>query len=124
VQVTLSMQPVVVHLARELERTPCAREATLAHELRHVESFRGVLDEAARDLPGDLADAIGTDVRRAKSGRELQRAVQAQVEAYLKVFVAQWQRDMTARQSAVDSEEEYRRVAGACARPSGGSAAN
>jgi hypothetical protein len=116
VRVTLSMQPVVVHVARELVRTPCAREATLAHELKHVESFRSVLDEAARDLTGDLAEAIGTEVRRAKSGRDLQRAVQAQVEAYLSVFVAQWQRDMTARQSVVDSEDEYRRVAGACTR--------
>jgi hypothetical protein len=116
VRVVLSMQPVIVHVARELAATPCMREATLSHELKHVASFRAVLEEATRDLEGDLAEAIGTDLRRASSGRELQRAVQAQVEAYLKVFVGQWHKDMTARQSAVDSEEEYRRVAAACPR--------
>jgi hypothetical protein len=70
VSVSLSMQPVVVYVGNELARNPCAQEATLAHELKHVESFRAVLGEAARDLRGDFADAIGTGVRRASNRHE------------------------------------------------------
>ena len=114
VRVELSMQPMTVFVAREIERTPCARDATFAHELRHVAVFREVLDEAARDLKADLAEAMGTGLRRATSGRELERAFNAQLQAYLSVFVRQWQREMTARQDAVDSPDEYERTATAC----------
>ena len=114
VHVELSMQPMTVFIAREIERTPCARDATFAHELRHVTVFREVLDEATRDLKADLAEAIGTGVRRAASGREIERAFNAQVQAYLSVFMSQWQQEMAARQDAVDSPEEHRRTATAC----------
>jgi hypothetical protein len=114
VRVQLSMQPVTVYVAREIDRTPCPRDATFAHELRHVAVFREVLDEATRDLKADLADAIGTGVRRAASGSELERAFNAQLSAYLSVFMSQWNQEMRTRQDAVDSPEEHERTATAC----------
>ena len=116
VNVALSMQPVLVHVARELVRTPCAHDATLSHELKHVASFRAVLDEAKRDLDADLADAIGIDRRFGKDGPSLKTAINAQVQAYLSVFVKQWHKEMMSRQGNVDTEEEYRRVATSCPR--------
>jgi hypothetical protein len=116
VDVKLSMQPVVVYVGKELVRTPCAHEATRAHELKHIASFRQVLAEAANDLKSDLGDAIGTGVRRAGNRQEIERSLSAQIKAYLSTFVTQWQREMTARQDAVDSEEERANVAGACRR--------
>jgi hypothetical protein len=114
VRIELSMQPMTVYIAREIERTPCPRDATFAHELRHVAVFRAVLDEAARDLRADLAEAMGTGLRRAASARELERAFNAQLQAYLSVFMSQWQREMGTRQEAVDSPEETERTATAC----------
>lgn len=114
VKVELSMQPVAVYVARQLEPTPCASDATFSHEMKHVSVFREVLDDARRDLAADLADALGTELRRAATRTELERTFNAQVEAYLSVFMKQWQRQMKARQDAVDSEDEYRRVATAC----------
>ena len=116
VSVSLSMQPVVVHVGNELARRPCAHDATLAHELKHVESFRAVLGEAARDLRGDFAAAIGTGGRRASHRHELEGSLHAQIKAYLSTFIAQWQREMTARQDAIDTESERTRVAGSCGR--------
>jgi hypothetical protein len=114
VRVELAMQPMTVFVAREIDRTPCARDATFAHELKHVAVFRQVLNEATRDLKADLADAIGTGLRRTGSRQELERGFNAQLEAYLSVFMSQWQRTMNARQDAVDSPDEYERTAAAC----------
>ena len=116
VRVELSMQPVTVYIAREIDRTPCTRDATFAHELKHVAVFRDVLNEAARDLSADLAEAMGTGLRRAASRHELERAFNAQLQAYLAVFMSQWQREMNARQDGVDSPEEHERTATACRR--------
>lgn len=114
VRVQLSMQPVTVYVAREIERTPCARDATHGHELKHVAVFRKVLEEATQDLGADLADAMGTGLRRAASRQELERTFNAQLQAYLSVFMRQWQQEMKLRQDAVDSPEEYERTATAC----------
>ena len=114
VRVALSMQPVTVYVARELGRTPCARDATFTHELKHVAVFRDVLNDAARDLETDLAAAIGTGQRRASNRGELERRFNAELTAYLSVFLAQWRQRMNARQDAVDSPEEYERTATAC----------
>ena len=114
VRVALSMQPVTVYVARELGRTPCARNATFAHELKHVAVFRDVLSEAARDLETDLADAIGTGQRRAPNRHALERTFNAELSAYLSEFLAQWRQQMNARQDAVDSPEEHERTATAC----------
>src|SRR5262249_34553118 len=112
VKVTLSMQPVIVYAGRELARTPCAHDATFSHELKHVAAFRKVLKDSAGDLKGDLSDAIGTSLRRSSDRHELERAFNAQIKAYLSVFISQWQREMNARQDAVDTEDEKARVAG------------
>jgi hypothetical protein len=114
VRVELSMQPVTVYVARELARTPCAHDATHAHELKHVAVFRDVLNDAARDLDADLAAAMGTGQRRAANRQELERTFNAQLQAYLSVFLAQWREQMNARQDAVDSPEEHERTATAC----------
>jgi hypothetical protein len=108
------MQPVIVYIARELERTACAHDATFAHEQKHVAVYRAVLSDAARDLKSDLPAAIGTAMRRAADRHQMERALKAQVLAYLSVFLTQWREEMTARQNAVDSPEEHERTATAC----------
>jgi len=114
VRVELSMQPMIVHIASEVERTPCARDATLTHELKHVAVFREVLNEAARDLAADLPEGLGTQMRLAPNRQELERTFTAQLRGYLSAFMSQWQRELTTRQDAVDSPEEYARTAAAC----------
>jgi len=116
VHVELSMQPMMVFIARELAEAPCQREATLSHEMKHVEVFREVLDEAVQDLERELPEGIGTELRRAKSPEELERRLIVTVRDYLAEFMHERQRVLDERQAAVDSPEEYARVSTACRR--------
>jgi hypothetical protein len=77
VRVELSMQPVVVYLARELARAPCRREATREHELRHVAIYRAMLDESTQALAASIATGVGAGVRTAASPQALQREFEA-----------------------------------------------
>jgi hypothetical protein len=114
VDVGLSMQPITIYLAQELDGSPCARTATMEHELKHVAVFRAVLDEAARDLAADLAGAIGTGLQRARGPAELQRQLNARVNDYLAEFMNRRRRELNDRQNEVDSPQEYARVKYAC----------
>jgi len=115
VDVRLSMQPMTVYLAQELDGSPCARTATMEHELQHVAVFREVLDEAARELAADLGGALGLGLQRAANQAELQRQLNARVNDYLSEFFHRHRRAMEERQQGVDSPAEYARVKAACA---------
>jgi hypothetical protein len=115
VRVELSMQPMTVFIAREVAEVPCQGEITLSHEMKHVAVFREVLDDAAQDLERELPESIGTTIRRAASPEELQRGLNVAVRDYLAQFMREGQRVLDERQAAVDSPEEYARVASACA---------
>lgn len=114
VHVELSMQPVTVFIARELGGAPCQRDITLAHELRHVEVFRAVLDEAAQDLERELPGAVGTELRRAKDPEALQQRLIIAVRDYLAQFMRERQGALDERQAEVDASEEYARLSAAC----------
>ena len=114
VQVELSMQPAVVYLARELEGQPCEQSATRAHEHKHVEVYRAVLEESRRRLTAELPAAVGPALRTGASPADLKRRFDADLREYMNRFMAEQQADMTARQAAIDTPEEYARVAGAC----------
>jgi hypothetical protein len=114
VRVELSMQPVVVFIAREVAERPCERDATLAHEMKHVEVFREVLEQATTELEREFPEAIGAELRRAANAEELQQRLILGVRDYLAQFMKDWQRALDARQAEVDSPEEYARVSAAC----------
>jgi hypothetical protein len=114
VRVELSMQPMTVFIARELADTACERDATLSHEMKHVEVFRAVLDDAARELEREFPEVIGAELRRATSAEELQQRLVGSIRSYLARFMSDWQRALDTRQAEVDSPEEYARVADAC----------
>ena len=116
VHVELSMQPVRVFVASELVDAPCQREITLSHEMKHVEVFREVLDEAAKDLERELPEGIGTELRRATSREELEQRLIVRIRDYLAQFMHERQRALDERQAAVDSPEEYARISTACRR--------
>jgi len=115
VRVELSMQPMTVFIASELAETPCLREATLSHEIRHVEVFRAVLEDAARALERELPGAVGAEPGRAKRPEELEQRLILALRSYLPQFMADWQRVLDQRQAGVDSPEEYARVSAAFA---------
>jgi hypothetical protein len=117
IRVALSMQPVTVFVARELAESPCEREVTLSHEMKHVAVFRDVLVEAAGDLQRAFPEVIGAGSRRAQNAEELQQGIVVSVRDYLARFMSDWQSVLDARQAEVDSPDEYARVSMACGHP-------
>ncbi len=117
VRIELSMQPVIVYLVSELAAQPCQRDATLSHEMKHVEVFRDALQLAARDLARDFPAAIGVQLRSATNPDELQQRFVVAVRNYLGQFMRDRERMLDESQAAVDSSEEYARVSTACAQP-------
>jgi len=114
VRVELSMQPLLVFVAHELNAASCPRSATFAHELKHVAVFRQTLDDAARELKTELPNKLGTGLQRASSQAELERQFKSAVTGYLSDFVHRWHTTLTERHMAVDSPQEYARVRDAC----------
>ena len=115
VRVELSMQPMTVFVASELGGAPCQYEVTLSHEMKHVEVFRAVLEETARDLEREFPAALDAELNRAKTGKEMQQRLVVTIRDYLAQFMAERQQLLDARQAEVDSPEEYARVSTACA---------
>ena len=116
VRVELSMQPMRVFVASELADLPCQHEVTLSHEMKHVEVFREVLEEAARDLEREFPEAVGAEIRRAGTAKDMQQTLIVAIRDYLGEFMSERQQVLDARQAEVDSPEEYARVAAACGR--------
>ncbi len=116
VRVELSMQPMTVFVASELTDAPCQHEVTLSHEMKHVEVFRAVLEETARDLEHEFPQAIGAELNRARTAKEMQQRLVVAIRDYLAQFMAERQQLLDARQAEVDSPEEYARVSTACGR--------
>lgn len=114
VEVALSMQPVTVFIARELTDHPCSHQVTLEHELKHVAAMQEALAEAAARLDTELAATLGTEVRSATSQAALQRDFDTALRDYLSRFMREESALLARRQTAVDSPEEYARVAAAC----------
>jgi hypothetical protein len=114
VVVRLSMQPVVVYVARELADDRCRHDATREHELKHVEVDRDVLEQAARTLREQLAPAMGTATLQGASGVVVEKQYEATLREYLSAFMREQHRRLAERQAEIDSPEEYARVAGAC----------
>lgn len=114
VRVRLAADPLTVYLARELADDPCKRAVTLEHEERHVAVYRAVLAEAAPALEQLLQERVGTELRRAASGAELQRDLDATVRTLLGEFMRDHSQALIELQAEVDSPDEYARLSAAC----------
>ena len=115
VHIELSMQPVKVYVASELAPHTCQHDATLLHEIKHVEVFREALELAARDLAHDFPAAIEAQLRSATIPSELQQRFVVAVRSYLAQFMRDREKMLDETQAAVDSSEEYARISTACA---------
>ena len=114
VEVTLSMEPVTVYLAQELDASGCARGVTFEHEMKHVAVFQQVLDETARELALGLPAAFAPGLQRGASEADLQQRLKAQINEYLAEFMRRQRATLDGRQQEVDSPAEHARVKGAC----------
>lgn len=114
VRVQVSMAPATVFIAREVAADPCRREAVREHEMKHVTVHDGFL----RGTPSRLLALLdAADVGRTRHGAD-PGTIQQEAMREVKDIVAQAEAadrvSLAAMQAAVDTPEEYARVAASC----------
>jgi hypothetical protein len=114
VVVNLTLQPLTVYLADELDASHCARAVTLEHEMKHVAVFRDTLAETQAELSRVLPAVLAPGAQRGTNTVELRERLFARIDAYVSDFMRVRQRILDERQAAVDSPAEYARVKTAC----------
>jgi len=114
IRVDLTMAPMTVHVASELRDNPCARDAVLEHEMKHVAAFREHMEDSAVALNDELPGVFGQDLVFSRDQAVGERLVREKLQRFLREFTAANSRELKERQAAVDTPEEYARVNGAC----------
>jgi len=114
VRVELALKPLTVYVAREIADDPCQRAAIHEHEMKHVAVYAAWLPEAAAALAQALSTEFADGVHHADDGDAAQRALRDRLEAFVQAHSEAAGRELEARQRAVDSPDEYARVAAVC----------
>jgi hypothetical protein len=117
VQVELFMRPLTVHVAREIAADACLRAVIHEHEMQHVAVYEAHLHAAAAELVQVLPAEFGDHVHYADDEAGAQRALQARLAQFLAGHLQRSSRELEAAQRAIDSPEEYARIAAACNGP-------
>jgi hypothetical protein len=84
--IELSMQPMTVYLANELQGNPCGRAAVLEHEMKHAAAFREHLQETARNLRTELPAAFGQRIIVTRDPAAGEVKVRQDLQAFLGEF--------------------------------------
>lgn len=117
VDIDLSLAPTIF-IVREKKPNSCAYRETFAHEQKHVAVDRALIreylprfEDAVRDILAQQPPValIATDLRSKHQKDWQQRIEQAINETFRDMQVAR-----RSRQDAIDTPEEYQRVARAC----------
>ena len=116
VKVVLRVTPVTVYVAREIAGDPCRRPAILEHEMKHVAVYRDYLAEAVADMRHELPRALGSELVYARNAAAAQENLRARLQAFMRAFMQKHYAELSARQAAIDTSEEYARLARACPR--------
>jgi hypothetical protein len=117
VKIVLRVTPMTVYVAREFATDSCRRPAIMAHEMKHVAVYREYLAEVVADIGRELPGALGTDVVYAKSAAAAQAVLRARLQAFMPPFMQKRYAELAARQAAIDTPEEYARLAHTCPAP-------
>ncbi|HJS31069.1 MAG TPA: hypothetical protein VJ924_03680, partial [Alphaproteobacteria bacterium] len=121
IDVTITLTERTIHVAREYLRGSCEYQAILQHELKHAQADDAILkihvpriEQALRNAATERG-VIGPFAPQGEA--EAQGQLRTGVEKAFRDSVTQMMRDRVARQSLVDTPQEYRAVAASC--PSG-----
>ncbi len=116
IHLELTMVPVTVYIAREVQDNACARDVVLEHEMKHVAVLEKHMADSARELEEALPRVFAQRVILARDPAAAEAEVKQAVQEFMGEFTARSSRDLKQRQAAVDTAEEYERVSAACGR--------
>ncbi|CAG0992459.1 hypothetical protein BURK1_02343 [Burkholderiales bacterium] len=114
VRIEVAASSMTVYVAREFRGDPCREPLILEHEHRHVDVFERYADEASPALERELDALVGRRVRHGATIAEVQQALSAELTAHLEAFMASARDELAARHAAVDTHEEYGKLARMC----------
>jgi len=114
VRVEVELGSMTVYVAREYRGDACREPLILEHEQRHVAVFEQYADEAARKLADELGARVGRRVRYGSTMAGMQDALKADLSQWLDAFMARSRDELAVRNAAVDTADEYEKLARAC----------
>jgi len=114
IRVELSTMPMTVYIGREIAGDPCREAVALAHETKHVAVYRDELPRIAAEVRARLQTSYDNRIFYYRSRAQAQREAQAALGAEIGPLLEADTHRIKERQRAVDSPEEYARVAAAC----------
>jgi hypothetical protein len=117
VEVAITARSRVIYVLRERQPGTCAYASVMTHERQHqatddavIEEYRSRIQDATAAAVSSLPIGPFAVGDAAVAEKRLTRPVSAAIEREFKAL----KREREARQKAVDTPEEYRRIAAAC----------
>ncbi len=114
IRVELAMTPMTVYVSREVTDDPCRAATILEHEMKHVAVYRQRLGEIGDEVRTALVKTYDNRIFYFSTRAEGQRQMEQALTGRLSELLNDDARQIKERQRAVDSPEEYARVAAAC----------
>ncbi len=108
--VTVTFEPMVIFVGSEYAHGSCEYLKILAHEQSHVDVYAAHLSELVAPLQQDLRDYFAAANLVTAVPAEKRRMLQAGIQDTIRARLRQMAEGLHARQRAVDSAEELKRL--------------
>jgi hypothetical protein len=107
-----------VHIASNFKKGTCEYREVLGHEQKHIRTLRKFVREYAPKLKKEVPKIVDTSpTRRTVKERDIEKAqddIMKNISARLFAYQKKIMPVLRSRQEAIDTPEEYRRVADRC----------
>lgn len=118
ITITMTIDPTIV-IAREVYRDKCMRHAVIEHEVKHVNVDRRVVNEYSKIIANNLYQALRkqgliTELIPQRHMKRMGERMQENVFAIIRKEYKKMDATRMKKQQAVDSLDEYERVAAMC----------
>lgn len=115
IDVTIGYKDVTVYVAREIPEGSCGFDEVMAHEQKHIDVNRGVLQDYAPRIQESVEDYLrGNAVIHGQDHDAEIARLRQNLQNLLDDLSTKMMNDNIARQKEVDSPEEYARLSHVC----------
>ncbi|MEP7207238.1 MAG: hypothetical protein ABI920_09895 [Casimicrobiaceae bacterium] len=114
ITVVFSATPMTVYVAREFADDDCRRSAIRDHEMKHVAVYHEYLGELVRRAETELSLLFGDDPIYARDAESARRSTRERLRTFMHAFMQPRYAELKTRQAAIDTAEEYERLARRC----------
>lgn len=113
IKVALYYAPIVVYIGREFHPGTCAYKAVLAHEMRHLNTYRNHLPKVETVVRAALARRFEARPLYAPAGQARQ-LLEDEIDTGWMPYMKNQMAAVEVEQAAIDSPQEYARLSKVC----------